>query len=101
MLIRISLIVAIIAGLAVGALNFVKIKEIITTLRTDLKTQTDLKEKALGDLSKAKTDLKKTQEVLATTQTELTNTIVARDKAIAEAGIQIKRATQLSDELAK
>ena len=33
MLIRISLIVAIIAGLAVGALNFVYVKEKITTLQ--------------------------------------------------------------------
>ena len=41
MLIRISLIVAIIAGLAVGVLNFVKVKEKITTLQANLKTETD------------------------------------------------------------
>ena len=40
MLMRISLIVAIIAGLAVGGLNFVKVKEKITTLQTDLETET-------------------------------------------------------------
>jgi len=39
MLIRISLIVAIIAGLAVGALNFTKIKSTITELRTHLQEQ--------------------------------------------------------------
>ena len=38
MLIRISLIVAIVAGLAVGVLNFVKVKEKITTLQANLKT---------------------------------------------------------------
>ena len=36
MLIRICLIVAIVAGLAVGGLNFVKVKEKITTLQDDL-----------------------------------------------------------------
>ena len=40
MLIRICLIVALVAGLAVGALNFVYVKEKITTLQTNLKTET-------------------------------------------------------------
>jgi len=35
MLIRISLIIAILAALAVGALNFVKVKDKIEKLRTD------------------------------------------------------------------
>jgi len=50
MLIRISLILAIIAGLAVGVLNFTQIKDKITTLQKDLKEQTDLKVKALTEL---------------------------------------------------
>ena len=41
MLMRISLIVAIIAGLAVGGLNFVKVKEKITTLQADLDRETE------------------------------------------------------------
>ena len=41
MLIRISLIVAIIAGLAVGALNFTMVKGKVTTLQANLKTETE------------------------------------------------------------
>jgi hypothetical protein len=40
MLLRISLIIAIIAGLAVGILNFTQVKEKITTLQTNLKNET-------------------------------------------------------------
>ena len=40
MLIRISLIVAIIAGLAIAALNFTKVKDKISTLQTNLATET-------------------------------------------------------------
>ena len=39
MLIRISLIIAIVAGLAVGGLSFFKVKDTITGLRTDLATE--------------------------------------------------------------
>ena len=45
MLIRICLIVAIIAGLAVGGLNFVKVKEKITTLQANLETETEAHQK--------------------------------------------------------
>ena len=41
MLIRISLIVAIVVGLAVGVLNFVYVKEKITTLQTNDKDGDD------------------------------------------------------------
>ena len=53
MLIRISLIVALVAGLAVGVLNFVYVKEKITTLQTNLKTETDEHQKCLRALYQA------------------------------------------------
>jgi hypothetical protein len=101
MLIRISLIVAIIAGLAVGALNIVKIKQIITTLVSERETEKGLKEEAQRNLAKTEADLKKTQGVLAETQVTLTNTIKLKDQAIAEASTQKKHADQLNDELAR
>jgi hypothetical protein len=49
MLLRICLIIAIIAGLAVGGLNFVKVKEKITTLQTNWKTESDAHKKFEAD----------------------------------------------------
>src|SRR5436305_1272988 len=52
MLVRISLIVAILAGLAIGVLNFTQVKEKITTLQKEKKEQTDravTAEKLLAD----------------------------------------------------
>jgi hypothetical protein len=101
MLIRISLIVAILAALAAGALNFVVVKDKITTLTTDRDTQRTDKEKAQSDLASTKKDLAKTQGDLRQTQGQLTDANAARDKAVATATAQTKRADDLSDKLAK
>ena len=101
MLIRISLIVAIIAGLAVGALNFVKIKEQITTLQTNLKTQTERADTAERDRDKNKRDLDKTTATLKQTQETLASTSAERDKAVKDSETAVKRATQLNEELTK
>lgn len=101
MLIRISLIVAIIAGLAVGALNFFMVKEKITTLQTDLKTQTDGRKKAETDLAKTRKDLDTTSKELATTKQTLETTTGERDKALTDLAAQTKRADRLTDDLNK
>jgi len=101
MLIRISLIVAIIAGLAAGVLNFVKVKEKITTLQTDLSnTKKDLADTRIT-LNKTKQDLAKTQTELKQTQATLKTTTEERDSAVAEAKKQGDRATKLNDDLTK
>jgi len=101
MLIRISLIVAIVAGLATAGISFLKVREKIETVKaerndwhqkfdtTDAQLRTTKKE-----LAKAEADLKQTQTELAATQQE-------RDRAVAEADKQVKRANQLNDELTK
>jgi myosin heavy subunit len=101
MLIRISLIVALVAALAVGILNFVMVKEKIETVEQHRADEQKAKEetqlqlaKTTKDLKKTAADLKQTQETLATTTTE-------RDKAVADAAAQTKRATELNDKLAK
>ena len=101
MLIRISLIVAIVAALAAGALNIVEIRDKINTLiteRDDFHTQRDQVQAELNttkrDLAKTKDDLTQTQQLLTSTQTQLTNTMVT-------AATQQKRANELSDKLAK
>ena len=101
MLIRICLIVAILGGLAVGGLNFVKVKEKITTLQANLEEQTKLKETALSDLSKTRADLKKTGDELKQTKATLASTTDERDKALKDLDTQTKRATKLTEDLNK
>ncbi len=101
MLMRISLFVAIIAGLVVGVLNFVMVKDKITTLQTNLKEQTDARQKAESDLAKTRDDLKKTTAELKQTQTTLQATTEQKDTAVAEAASQTKRADKLTDDLNK
>jgi len=101
MLIRISLIVAIIAGLAVGGLNFVKVKEKITTLQANLKEQTDGRQKAETELASTKKDLNKRTAELKQTKTELEATTAAKEKADADLVAQTKRADKLTEDLGK
>jgi hypothetical protein len=101
MLIRICLAIAIIAGLAVGGLNFVKVKEKVTTLQANLKEQTDLKEKAQSELAATRSDLEKTTAKLKQTETTLAETTETKNKAVAEAEAQIKRADKLNADLKK
>src|SRR5437660_1465016 len=101
MLIRISLILAILAGLAVGVLNFVKVKEKITTLQTNLKTETEAHQKFEGQYNQTKRELDATNAVLKVTQETLKATEEQRDKAVAEAATQSKRAEQLTADLTR
>lgn len=101
MLIRISLIVAIVAALAAGTLNIFQVRDKINTLITQRNDERGQKEKALGDLANTQKELAQTKDVLTQTQQELADTKTQRDKAVAEADVQIKRANDLSDKLAK
>lgn len=101
MLIRISLIIAIIAGLAAAALNFIKVKEKIDTVvaqrnewnRKWVDTDGELTT-TKGTLAKTEKELNQTKETLVTTQQE-------RDRAVAEADVQIRKAADLTEKLAK
>ena len=101
MLTRICLIVAIVAGLAVGGLNFVKVKEKITTLMGERDSEKSQKEVAQTDLAKTNKKLASTEKDLESTKTELASTQEERDKAIAESENQTKRATRLAQDLSK
>ncbi len=100
-MIRIGLIIAIIASLAVGILNFTQVKEKITTLQANLKEQTDLKVKALADLAATRKDLEKTTAELKQTKTTLEATTKQRDDALVQATEATKRADKLNDDLNK
>jgi len=101
MLIRISLIVAIIAALAVGALNFTQVKTKIITLQANLATETAAHVKFEGDFHKTSAELKKTSDTLKQTKATLEATTEERDKAVAEQDKQVKRAEKLADDLKK
>jgi len=100
-MIRISLIVAIVAALAAGALNVFQIRDKINTLiteRDDFHSKWDQTRNELNttrqELTKTKDDLTQTQQTLASTQTQLTNAMVT-------ATTQQKRADELADKLTK
>jgi hypothetical protein len=71
MLIRLSLILAIIAGLAAGVVNFTVVKGKIDTLTTDRNQQRSDKEQAQRDLASTKKTLKETESNLESTKTQL------------------------------
>lgn len=91
MLLRISLIVAIIAGLAVGALNFLQVKDKIVNLAKDRDNERSMKVAAQTELASTKTELAKTTTKLKQTETELTATKEERDKAVADATDKAKK----------
>jgi hypothetical protein len=101
MLIRICLIVAILAGLAVGGLNFVKVKEKITVLQADLKRESDYHKEFEGKYKTTKKDLDKTVAELKQTKATLEATTAEKDKAEADLAAQTARANKLTDDLAK
>src|SRR5690349_12524076 len=101
MLIRISLIAAIILGLAATGLNFAKVKEKITTLQANLKTETEAHQKFESDYNRTKKQLDQTNAVLKATQETLKSTEEQRDKAVTDATTQQKRADKLTEDLTK
>jgi len=101
MLGRIALVLAIIAGLAVGGLNFSMVKDKITTLQTNLKTETELHQKFEGEYNSTRAALDKTNTVLKETQATLASTTEQMTKAVEEAASQTKRADKLNEDLNK
>lgn len=100
MLIRISLILAVVAALAVGVVNFVWVKDKINTLVTDRNNNRDNWHSTQAELAKTNAILVKTQGVLKQTQQDLADTQTERDKAVADALAKSKIVDQLTDKLA-
>ncbi len=93
MLIRISLIIAILAGLATAALNFTQVKEKINTTLAELSDTHAKLDKETTDHNKAKKDLKMTQDNLSKTKQDLASAQDAKDAAEAKATAEEKKAT--------
>jgi hypothetical protein len=101
MLVRISLIVAILAGLAVGVLNFVSVKDKITVLQSDLKRETEAHQKFEKDYRFTKSSLDKTNVILKQTIATLETTTAERDKLQTDVAALTKRADKLNEDLTK
>jgi hypothetical protein len=99
MLMRISLIVAIIAGLAAGAINFIQVKNKIDGVVAERESEKTQKQAAQTELASTKNTLAKTEKELTNTKEQLVASQEERDKAVAEAQTQIKKSTELSEKL--
>jgi myosin heavy subunit len=101
MLIRISLILAIVTALAVAALNFTMVKNKITDLQHDRDTEKAAHQEFQTKYTSTKKDLDKTTAQLVQTNNALVATITERDQAIATAETAKKQAADLGEKLAK
>ena len=101
MLLRISLILAIIAALAAGTLSYFAVTEKIPALTQQRDTEKTEKIAKIDELKKTNEVLAKTKNDLSQTKQELADTQSERDKAVANAEAQTKKAADLSDKLAK
>jgi len=100
-MLRISLVIALIAGLAAGAVGVIKVKEKIVTTMNDRDSEKGLKETAQKDLAKTKTDLKNTSEKLKTTAEQLASTQTELTTVTARADELDKQKVELTETLAK
>jgi len=99
MLIRISLIIAIIAGLAVGTLNFVKVKKIIDETRAERDKYHQQFDDTTQKLNKTTAELKKTQLALDETKKNLDDTKKQLDVASAKVNDLTAKADKLQADL--
>lgn len=99
-MIRISLILAIIAGLAVGVLNFVKVKTIIESTRQERDMWHGKYDETDRKLTKTTADLKKTQAALDDTKKTLADTQKELDVANTKVNDLTAKADKLQSDLA-
>lgn len=101
MLIRLSLILAILAGLAAGIVNFTVVKGKIDTLTTDRNQQRSDKEQAQRDLASTRKTLKETQDTLAQTKTQLADSEAKVHKLSDDLVAETAKADDLTTKLNK
>lgn len=101
MLMRISLIVAIIAGLAAGTLSFIKVKEKIDGVVTERNEWNQKYVTTDAELTTTKGNLAKTEKELTKTKDSLVKSEQERAAAVAEAEVLTKKSNELTEKLAK
>jgi len=101
MLLRISLIVAILAGLGVAVLGYLEVSDKIPALVKQRDDENSAKHVVMTQLANTNRILVKTKSELASTQQELADTKNERDKAQAAADQAQHQVDALNDKLAK
>lgn len=101
MLVRICLIVAILAAIAVGVVNFVQVKPKVAKLETDLDTETKAHHEFQTKYNFTKSSLDKTNAILKQTIATLEATTAEKEKALSDLAAQTKRADKLDADLTK
>jgi hypothetical protein len=101
MLLRISLILAIIAALGAGTVSYFEMTDKIPALQKQRDQEHDAKHVALTQLDQTNRALVFTKGKLAETEQQLADTKSERDKALVRADAQTKRADELNAELTK
>jgi hypothetical protein len=99
MLLRIFLVIAILAGIAVTVLNFLPVKDKITAVMAERAEWHGKYDTTFADLNKTKSELSKTKTDLEGTRKTLADTKQERDNALTEAGNQKKAAQALDTAL--
>jgi hypothetical protein len=97
--IRVGLIISIIAGLSVGALNGFKVREKIRQLQSGLREQTAARQSAEKDLAGAKSEIQTALATLTRTKADLQDANLEKEKALATAAAQNRKAEQLAKDL--
>jgi hypothetical protein len=100
-LIRASLIVAIVAGVATVGLTVTQVKQRIEGLQANLLTQTAARNRAETDLAKSRDELAATAGALNSTRNALDAAIAEKQDALSAAAVQTRRAEKLSKDLAE
>jgi len=101
MLIRISLVIAILAAIGAAVINFVQVKKNLDTVITQRNEWHDKWTKTDQELTTTKNNLDKTTKELASTKSALGDMTQARDAAVAEAAAATKKADDLTAKLTK
>lgn len=100
-MLRISLIIAIVAGLAAAGLNFYQVRQVLVDTMTELDTTKKDLANTRDELGKTKKTLAKTEEDLTATKTKLTQTETSLKTAQANLDAKTKEAADLGDQLTK
>ncbi len=98
-MLRISLIIAIVAGLAAAGLNFWKVREVIVTTMTERDQEKSAKELAQNELQKTKKTLAKTEEDLASTKKKLDNTVADLDQTREKLATTERKVASLNNDI--
>jgi len=98
-LMRTSLLVSIIAGLAIAGLNLSLLQQKVAKLQANLTVQTAARQKAELDLASTRDNLSATSAALEKTKTSLEAANLETQRAVAVEAAQLKRTEKLSGDL--